>query len=214
MQSAKNSIEGLFKSIAEKGTDTWFPAALSDLGGPKFQTSLVARTPLPLVLKVPTRGGPQLLVDMVDQWLAGKDIKERISKPYHSIRHLVFAIVSVAELRQGSWAPANRYAKFAMSAAVSPLNTDSAGNTIDALQTEDYQELRYLRALCCRMQIGAAGPTDLVGDDVWASWLDEGVRQLDAYEAFYKQRKQIKRQFHAISNAPRCAVFMHHGCRY
>ena len=132
------------------------------------------------------------------------------------MRHLVFAIVSVAELCFIICGLlANRYAKFAMSAAVSPLNTDSAGNTIDALQTEDYQEtLRYLRTLCRRMQIGAAGPTDLVGDDVWASWWTRASGSWMRTKRSTNSASRSSGSFMPYRNAPRCAPFMHHGCRY
>jgi hypothetical protein len=200
VQSAKAYIERLFERITEQTVDLWFPVALENLGRSQLATSLIARTPLRLSLEVPTERGPQQLVSVVDEWLAGNDVKGLISGPLHSIRHLVFAIVSVAELRLGSWGRANRYAELAMSAAVSPLKTDRAtGKTIDALQTEEYQELRFLRALSCRMRIGAAGPKDMAGDDVWASWLDEGVRQLNAYEVYHAQRQQVGNQFRAIS---------------
>jgi hypothetical protein len=164
-----------------------------------------ARTPRTLNLSLSTPDGPVSVLDVVDAWLCGKPSPVDLRSAYFSEnKHLIFAIVSVAALRIGWWSRAHRFAELAMSAARylppgSLMIDGTVGGEVNSIDTHYYRELGYLRALTCRMRIGAQGPNEDVGEDIWAPLLDEAVAVLSACQARHDELGEFHLQLRAIS---------------
>jgi hypothetical protein len=197
-------IERLLEATARQAVDLWFPVALESLSRGRMRAPGFARVPNSLQLRAPATslGDSSTLVDLVERWLSDQDIpKELTSEAFRAERHLVFATAAIAGIRIGRWKQARRFAELAVSAAEFRTPARSVTESGAVQDKPFFQELRYLRALCCRLLMGALEPVDLLGEDVWGVLLDQGLADLALCAEFHGARQEVRERLRAKSEA-------------
>jgi hypothetical protein len=188
-ETARRYIESLLDDVARRNIDLQFRMALNSLAQKPTGRTYADRMPRALRLSLPTPSGPVLLVDFVRALVAGSKVPAIPSlDPFLKKKHLVFAVATVASLYLGRWNRAYRFAELSISAAANLSSEEADARELES--GKDIQELRYLCAVSCRMLIEARGPTDFLGDDLWASLLDEGIAELERSQSFYKKGEE------------------------
>lgn len=155
MEEFANEAEQLIRRVIS----VWYPLAremIRERTERQPAKQEILRTPINISLRVPVgRTGKELVnIAKVESSLASLSTDD-LDRP-EILAHLIFVIGAIAAVRARRYGDAARYASLAKDAFRA-----TSDHPVQALQHDDYLELRYLHAVTLRLQLGSARPEGL-----------------------------------------------------
>jgi hypothetical protein len=217
---AQEYFRTIMKSLVVDNVRFWLPIVQGFL---KRQVPNTAtrrfRPPLNLKLFVPTvdHAGESTLDMMTFEQQITHESSVAALKSLEGYPHLILTLGALVALRRGLWNDASRYSEMAKAAyrhIVSDDEEDARNNK------KDYQELRYLRAVCARLVIGNANPEiprDLIRqklslnvspvDDIWLTQMQLAILNLERSREFHERHNKPVRASRCISERAAVRLF-------
>jgi hypothetical protein len=202
--SARSYFRNLTSDLVQENARLWLPIAQGFLAGrPTDRPDPFLRAPVALLLKVGHGHDGTVHENVLDferrlATVSPKDLEYLEGAP-----HLIFVLGALYALRNRLWSDTELYAGLAKTA----FRSTRAGEGQTVREMPDYQELRYLRAVCARMVLGSLSQQQTEDSergqvrphDIWLPYLNRLERNLGNCIEVHRSENQPVQHARALS---------------